>query len=331
MKKIWVILFLFLLGAETFAGPEIHFEKLNLDVGALHPNSREKIVFRFKNTGDAPLEIRKVHAACGCTVPRLSQSVLAPGESGQLVLLFYTAGYYGPVTKTATLLTNCRENPTVTVSFSGEVKTELLPDKTKIDFTDMVPGKRVEKNIIIKNRMGRPVKLGKGEILFGAEHVRECGVSWKVNTLKGGDLSLTLSARLAPGLTGSRPIRMKLGFKTNSKLDPQLIFYITIRPLPPIMVSPGSLFLSALSPGGKHVAEIHVNSNGGQSLTVDELKISSLPFSYEVETLSETAFVIRLNVNSSARPGRFQGSLQLFVTVAGQQRMRIIPVKGQIL
>ena len=78
------------------------------------------------------------------------------------------------------------------------------------------------------------------------------------------------------------------------------------------------------------MATIHIDSNGGQKLAVTRIGFSNVPFSYEVETVSKTSAIVWLNVNSSAPAGKIQGALQVFTTVGGTPKMRIIPVKGQI-
>ncbi len=330
MKFLVAVAIVMMMSFSVFAGAEIQFEKSKVNAGILHPNSRAKIVFKFKNTGDSTLEINKVNAACGCTVPRISKRKFAPGESGELVLWFYTAGYFGKVTKTATILSNSQLNPAVTVSFDADVKAEILPEKTKIEFRDVVPGKDVEKVISIGNRMNRPAKLGKGRVVFGREHMPETGLRWKVSSLKNGDLVLKFHLCLKSGAGASRPIRMKVVFPTNSKLDPKLVFYLTIYPVPPMVVKPSSFFLPGLIPGMKHAAAIHVRSTGGRKLAVDRIQLPDTVFSYEIEVKSETSLIIWLNVKDSAQPGEVQGGIQLFATVSGKPQMRIIPVKGQI-
>ncbi|NOZ13975.1 MAG: DUF1573 domain-containing protein [Acidobacteria bacterium] len=330
MKFMVTVVIAIVMSFPAFAGAEIQFEKLNVNAGTLHPNSRAEIVFKFKNAGDATLKISKVNAACGCTVPRINKREFAPGESGELLLWFYTAGYYGKVNKTATIMSNSQSNPVVTVSFNAVVKAELLPDQTKIEFRNVVPGKAVEKVITIGNRMNRPAKLGKGRVLFGKEHMEETGLKWKASPLANGDLALRFELCLKPGIRAGRPIHMKVAFSTNSKLDPELIFYLTIRPMPSMAATPSSFFLPGLVPGAKHVAAIHVNSTGGQKLVVDRVQLPGRVFSYEIEVKSETSSIIWLNVKDSAESGRLQGGIQVVATVAGSPRMRIIPVKAQI-
>lgn len=44
--------------------------------------------FRFKNTGDAPVRITKVHSGCLCTVPETPAEAVAPGAEGSLPILY---------------------------------------------------------------------------------------------------------------------------------------------------------------------------------------------------------------------------------------------------
>jgi hypothetical protein len=330
MKQLIIAVFCMLLSAAAFAGANIQFEKLNLDAGTLRPRSRAKIVFKFKNSGDALLKIAKIDASCGCTVPKLSKRELAPGESGELVLWFYTAGYYGAVTKTAKVITNSELNPSLVVSFNAVIKSELLPDETEINFQDVVPGQVVEKEITIKNEMEQPAKLDAGKVLSGTELVEKTGFMWKVRNLADGDVKIEFGAKLKRDAGLVRPARFKIRFQTNSKLDPELVFSVTIRPMPPMVVTPSSLFLSDLLVGAKHVAAIHIDSNGGEELAITRVRLSNVPFSYEVKTVSKTSVVVWLNVNDSAPSGRLQGALQIFTTVGGVPKMRIIPVKGSV-
>lgn len=54
-----------------------------------------KHVFRFKNTGFHPLMIAKTDVTCGCTVPNYPEDPIAPGNDGELTVVFNTAGKSG--------------------------------------------------------------------------------------------------------------------------------------------------------------------------------------------------------------------------------------------
>ena len=62
--------------------------------------------FKFKNTGTSPLTISRVQASCGCTRPEWTQTPVAPGQEGQIIITFNPQGRMGNFNKTATIYTN---------------------------------------------------------------------------------------------------------------------------------------------------------------------------------------------------------------------------------
>ncbi|MGB1020795.1 MAG: DUF1573 domain-containing protein, partial [Flavobacteriaceae bacterium] len=51
-------------------GPSISFEAETIDYGEVAQGSDGTRIFKFTNTGDAPLEIKDAKSSCGCTVPK---------------------------------------------------------------------------------------------------------------------------------------------------------------------------------------------------------------------------------------------------------------------
>lgn len=66
-----------------------------LDFGTIHQGDVVRLVFRFKNTGTKPLIISQANSTCGCTVPDYPKSPVAPGEEGELKVVFNSADKMG--------------------------------------------------------------------------------------------------------------------------------------------------------------------------------------------------------------------------------------------
>src|ERR1700756_2364677 len=62
--------------------PVFSWESTTINVGKTNQNVPVTAVFRFKNTGGAPLIITKVQPACGCTTPEFSSEPVYPGGTG---------------------------------------------------------------------------------------------------------------------------------------------------------------------------------------------------------------------------------------------------------
>lgn len=52
-------------------------------------------VFKFKNTGQAPLMIAKTDVTCGCTVPNYPLEPIAVGSEGELTVVYNSDGHTG--------------------------------------------------------------------------------------------------------------------------------------------------------------------------------------------------------------------------------------------
>ena len=123
MKKIlFSLLFILPLGvALAQSGPAISFESDLIDYGEVVQNSDGTRVFKFTNTGDAPLLRKDAKSSCGCTVPKKPEGPIAPGESGEIVVRYDTQNRVGQFRKTITLTTNIENNPMVALKIKGNV------------------------------------------------------------------------------------------------------------------------------------------------------------------------------------------------------------------
>jgi len=85
--------------------PVMEFEKSEHDFGTIEQGTPQETIFRFTNTGNAPLIITKATSSCGCTVPNPPKEPIAPGETGEMLVKFNGSGQ-NQVTKTITVVAN---------------------------------------------------------------------------------------------------------------------------------------------------------------------------------------------------------------------------------
>ena len=89
--------------------PVMTFEKTEHDFGKIVQGTPVETVFKFTNTGEAPLIITDAKSTCGCTIPEYPKDKpIAPGETGELLVRFTGAGK-NLVTKTVTVTANTAE------------------------------------------------------------------------------------------------------------------------------------------------------------------------------------------------------------------------------
>ena len=109
----------------------MEFAEKEFDFGEIDNGTPVEHLFKFKNTGDAPLVIVNAKASCGCTVPEYSKTPVAPGEEGELLVKFNGRGK-GTVSKTVTITANTKTGKEVIkikASIQGDGKTNNLVKK----------------------------------------------------------------------------------------------------------------------------------------------------------------------------------------------------------
>lgn len=99
----------------------ITFEAPIYNFGTVVDGEMVKRTFKFTNTGEKNLVLFNVQTTCGCTVPEdWPKHPIAPGESGEVKVIFNSNNKVGSVNKSIRVEANT--NPTVTtISIVGEV------------------------------------------------------------------------------------------------------------------------------------------------------------------------------------------------------------------
>ena len=136
MKKIFTVLLLCFLTAQFSAQEKtakIEFETTVIDYGTIEKGADGVRIFKFKNTGNAPLVVTSVKSSCGCTVPKKPEAPVLPGETGEIEVKYDTKRV-NPIRKTITVTSNA-DTPTVALKIKGNVidssKNNVLKTTTK--------------------------------------------------------------------------------------------------------------------------------------------------------------------------------------------------------
>ena len=136
MKKISTLLFISLFSISIYSQEKvakIEFESETIDYGTIEKGSDGVRVFKFKNTGDAPLIVSDVKSSCGCTVPKKPTEPILPGENGEIEVK-YDTNRVNPIRKTITVTSNA-VNQTVALKIKGTVieskKSTVIGNKNK--------------------------------------------------------------------------------------------------------------------------------------------------------------------------------------------------------
>ena len=122
MKKTFLFLLFAFFTFQLYAQEKtakIEFDTTVIDYGTIEKGADGVRVFKFKNTGNAPLVVTSVKSSCGCTVPKKPEAPVLPGETGEIEVKYDTKRV-NPIRKTITVTSNA-ETPTVALKIKGNV------------------------------------------------------------------------------------------------------------------------------------------------------------------------------------------------------------------
>ncbi|MEZ4389092.1 MAG: DUF1573 domain-containing protein [Candidatus Krumholzibacteriia bacterium] len=135
MRRIIACLML-LAPLVALSQPNLVLEPASLDFGTLAQQQTRDATVMLSNTGDAPLEITKVEATCGCTVPDLEVTTLGPGASTVMEVQFNSQHFQGHQLKFIKIYTDDPRHQVVDFQIQAniEVALSMEPAQTLLRF-----------------------------------------------------------------------------------------------------------------------------------------------------------------------------------------------------
>lgn len=212
------------------AGPRIAIDDNIFVFGKVPRHATVSHSFWIKSVGDDTLRINKVVPGCGCTQAPLADSVLAPGDSTMLEIIFSTKNFRGTVSKRPYLETNVSEHKVyvkiesnVLIDPSAATPVRLKP--YKLDISQLGSKLRREATFTIENmadidlqlvvvdtanrhfEISVPEKIKAGEKITGTIVVRDSGlnrafeqsVTFQLNDPKKTRITLPIRRLYRPG------------------------------------------------------------------------------------------------------------------------------------
>ena len=124
------------------------------DFGAVERGVDVEHVFRIRNRGRAALRVDHVKSTCACTVGVATGEAIAPGDEAWVTVTLDTSRLAGRTTKTATVYTNDPGAPTLAVTLTGQVLTDLVVHPTPLYLGHVRQGAVVRRELAVEP--GRP-------------------------------------------------------------------------------------------------------------------------------------------------------------------------------
>jgi len=248
--------------------PVISFDNTHHNFGKILNDQKVSHRYRLLNKGTAPLQIREIRPACGCTSVVVGQRRLASGGEAFIEVQFNPKDLIGNVHKSVSVLSNDPKNPETLLTFEAGVMREIMPSATSLLFNDISrTGPAITKTIRLQSWNEQPVvvtdtKIPKASYL-------SCNPQQEGNDVV---LHIAIDSKMLP-IKSNRGTG-NLVVYTTSKKEPMLNFEIQWEIQPVIIATPKRITWYDIA--GKEIkTSLQLNHIEGKPFTILSAKSSS--------------------------------------------------------
>lgn len=140
------------LARQPGAKPVARVSETTHDFGMLDPHATASHTFTVHNDGDSPLELSIYDSTCKCTVGKLKQRFVDPGNSTSVTLTWNTGYQVDSYQQSVTLMTNDPSKKMLKLNVRGKVKADLVvPNIIRMNRCDL--GKYAEAEFLIYSQL----------------------------------------------------------------------------------------------------------------------------------------------------------------------------------
>jgi len=315
---------------EPEPAPKLVVSQTVLDLGKARKGARLAADFELENAGDAPLKIRSVQPACGCTVASFDNEI-EPGAKGAIHAFVDTSALHGGIAKSLTVLSNDRDNPRVLLTIKADVLAyiEAAPSYARIVQVQSQPAQTASLNLWTEE--GPPLEVSSVE----------AGQEWVVATAHRAS-----EKELRPGAPPDQ-WRIDVSLRDEAPLGPisdQLLVH-TNHPQQSVVSIPLSGFVRSVLSPTPAVADF--GRLGPKAPDKKRFVLKLFNFGRDPVELKGTAidlpfvtvsaapeqegrrFRIELRLSDDAPKGKFEGTLKLETTSPDLPVVEV-PVRGRV-
>jgi hypothetical protein len=142
--------------------PRAEVPEREFDFGMMNPLTMGQHAFVVRNTGTAPLQLKLGGTTCKCTIGKLKDHELPPGDQTEVTLEWNT-GRDLEYSHGGTLLTNDPDNKRIELQVRGRVLTVLRADVKEVVFPRIDPGEPAQAEVFLYSQVWEDFEVVAGQ------------------------------------------------------------------------------------------------------------------------------------------------------------------------
>jgi hypothetical protein len=278
------------------------------DFGHVARGSKSEFAFEIQNQYEEDVHIADVRSSCGCTTPTITKATLKTWEKGSIVAALNTKAFLGHRTSTLTVVIDKPFYAEVNLNISGYIHSDVDFQPGSVAFGDVEQGTATKREIEVTyyGRGGWQIK----DVRSANAHL---GVELGEPRRTAGGMTYKMLVHLDEK-TPAGPIQDTLTLVTSDPRLPSVAVTVEGRVVPPLTVSPASLFLGVLKPGQVVTKQLVVT--GKQPFKVKGVRCADSAFEFKTGDAAKKVHLIPVTFTAGDKPGEIEQTIEIETDLA---------------
>ena len=328
----------------TFVDPaqpaDLQVEESSFDFGRISDDDQVEHTFVFTNKGTGTLYISNAKGSCSCTVPALAKKQYAPGESGEIRVIFNPKSKAGTQHQNITITSNDADMPVMMLNISAFVRPEVMVEPRVAHFGEVPKDTEKTIEVVVTGRnpefsiesvelsdseyftavvgetkdVELPMLIGENQDPAAAvetEEVRQCTITLtmkpgqEIGLIRGKTMTITTNDPKRP------PVQVELMAQHKGDLD----------------MMPRRITFGALNPGEEFHQQVTIKSLSGtpfKVLGIEHIAVAAdaLDYSFSpVDPANPTAYQIEVDGDMPVDTRVLRGRLLIRTDLEREEEM----------
>jgi hypothetical protein len=273
------------------------------DFGHVARGAKTEFAFEVQNLYEEDVHIAAVRTSCGCTTPTITKDTLKTWEKGSILATFNTRSFQGDRKATITVVIDKPFYAEVQLNVAGYIHADVDFQPGSINFGEVAQGESLEQRVSITRN---------GATNWQITDVQSANANLEVElsepVRQAGRVSYTMVVRLKADAAAGY-VQDSLMLVTNDRAMPQVPIAVEGRVVPPLTVSPASLFVGVLAPGQTVTKQLVVRAKTPFRIT--NIACEDGAFQFKVADQPRAVHLVPVTFTASASPGEIERMIEI--------------------
>lgn len=239
--------------AVTPPRPRIEVDEPEKDAGMIQPGHHAAFSFAIRNTGQMPLEIRKVSPDCGCVVADFDRTI-PPGGIGTVRATLKTGSRRGQLVKHLKVESNDPEKPFVALTMSARVFEPISIFPGDQILLPLMPNRMAMVEVVVRCNEPEPLEIQKVEVSDPTLQVRLLPIAPGAPAADRSREAQQPDRRLeivVPKTASPKAFDATVTLHVNRPAKPKIVLHVVGYPHTSVVANPPRLYFGEILPGDR--------------------------------------------------------------------------------